>query len=293
MFSRRNVLPVCCGAAASLLAVRPMQAADALQNGSFKQDVIALLARRHPEWTVLPGDDLTTLRIASKDISLTNLYLHVQAMSAADREREIIAFFEHGMRTDAAKDASLFTAAEEYLRLQIMPDDYRKTASDLICRPFFAGLSIAYALDDNERYQLLRQSDVSAWAVGQQDIEARATANLETLSASVTLKPTPGAEAGAFIIVDTSDGYDAVRLLLPRFMARLRAALDVPSVFAGIPNRDFLVAWTPDFSARRGFAAKIADDVRRRPHPLTEALFVSADAGVRLANAAEMLDHAR
>jgi uncharacterized protein YtpQ (UPF0354 family) len=100
-------------------------------------------------------------------------------------------------------------------------------------------------------------------------------------------------DGGAFVAVSTTHGYDAARLLLPHFMRRVREALNASLIFAGIPNRDFLVAWTPDFAPRWGFATKIAQDFQSRPHPLTGALFASNDSGVRLADSAAMRDHGR
>jgi len=76
-------------------------------------------------------------------------------------------------------------------------------------------------------------------------------------------------------------------------MTRLRATLEAPRVFAGIPSRDFPVAWTPDFAGRKGFALKLREDVLIRNHPLTDLLFTSSEAGVTMATPEEMRDHAR
>jgi uncharacterized protein YtpQ (UPF0354 family) len=135
--------------------------------------------------------------------------------------------------------------------------------------------------------------NIDSWRVGQTDIEARAIANLESVSSEISLSPRSNPDGGAFIAVSTTDGYDAARLLLPQFMRHVREALNATLIFAGIPNRDFLVAWTPDFAHRRAFATKIAQDFQSRPHPLTDALFASTDTGVRLADAAAMRDHGR
>ena len=294
MFSRRDLLAGAGGAAVfPMIATQRVWAQESLQGGSFRQGVVALLKSQHPGWAITLPDDPTMLDIDSKTFSLTNIYLHVRTMPQVQSEHEIMAFFENGMLPGNAPGDEAFSVAQANLRPQIIPDDYKQTASDIVARPFYVGLSVAYALDEDKRYQLLREPDLKAWAVARSEVETQAVANLENLSGAVTLSPRPNAEAGAFVTVDMSDGYDAARLLLPRFMARLRASLNVSSAFVGIPNRDFLVAWTPDFAARRGFAAKIAEDAQRRPHPLTDALFVSSDTGVRLAERSEMRDHGR
>jgi uncharacterized protein YtpQ (UPF0354 family) len=294
--SRRGTLrSLGLGLPALLLTGRSSSAAD-LQDGGFRQEVITLLARRHPEWTIVPEADLAMITIASTHISLNNLYLRIQGMPQDRREAEIVAFVENSMQGShaaAASDKQSYTANEARLRPQIVPDEYKRAAPDLVCRPFLAGLSVAYAIDDEKSYQFVLRPTLEGWQKPQEEIEARAIANLEGASASIPLEARRRLNQKAYAFVDTHDGYDAVRLLLPKFMARLRAALESPRVFVGIPSRDFLVAWTPDFAGRKGFALKLREDVLLRPHPLTDALFTSSDAGVALATREEMSDHAR
>lgn len=294
--TRRNTLKSVCLGVPALLLVRRSAWADDLQDGGFRQQVIALLASRHPEWTVVPEADPAMMTIASTHISLNNIYLRVQGMPSERREEEIVSFAEnsmHGSRAGAAADNIQYPAAQERLRPQIVPDEYKRAVQDLVCRQLFAGVSLAYALDDEKSYQFLRQPTLSGWHATQDEIEARAIANLETLSASLPLEAKRRLNQKAYAIVNTFDGYDAARLLLPNFMARLRATLEAPRVFVGIPNRDFLVAWTPDFRGRQGFALKLREDAVSRPHSLTDALFTSSEAGVALATPEEMRDHGR
>jgi uncharacterized protein YtpQ (UPF0354 family) len=294
--TRRNTLKSVCLGLPALLVTRQSACADELQDGGFRSRVIALLARRHPDWTVVPEADPAMMTIASTHISLNNLYLRVRGMPSDQREEEIVSFVENSMqatRAGAAADNVPYPAAEGRLRLQIVPDEYKRAVQDLVCRPFFEGLSVDYALDDAKSYQLLRQPTLDGWHVGQDEIEARAIANLEAASVSVPLEAKRRLNQRAYAIVNTSDGYDAVRLLLPNFMARLRATLEAPRVFVGIPSRDFLVAWTPDFAGRKGFALKLREDAVIRNHPLTDMLFSSSEAGVALATPEEMSDHGR
>ncbi|MCJ2132523.1 hypothetical protein MKK69_00295, partial [Methylobacterium sp. J-026] len=115
-------------------------------------------------------------------------------------------------------------------------------------------------------------------------VDEIAVANLETASDQIEIQPPKHKGTGGYFTLQTYDGFDAVRLLLPRCMARVRQALRSSMLFAGIPNRDFLVVWTPDFSRRSAFATLIARDITLQPQPLTRALFVVSDIGTRLAN---------
>jgi len=290
MLSRRVVMRTLCSATA--LALAPVKArSDALEGGAaFRQAVLALLDHRHPEWHATPGNDTMTITIGHNVISLDNIYLHVREMPQARRDNEIVSLIENMVNADSG-DTSL-AEARPRLRPQVVPIEYREAGYDLVFRPFLANLIVAYAIDDEKAFQLLRQPMLDSWKIGRDEIETIAIENLETISSAIALKAEDG-DSGSYLAVDTSDGYDAVRLLLPQFMNRLRATLKAPAVFVGIPNREFLVAWTPDFSKRRGFAAQVARDARARPHPLTDALFVASKTGLRLASSSELRDHGR
>jgi hypothetical protein len=69
---------------------------------------------------------------------------------------------------------------------------------------------------------------------------------------------------------------------LPGWPAALGEFVD-----GGIPNRDFFVAWSRDYSYHGQFVEQMAKDVQRRPYPLTDALFVITAGGVRPATVAE------
>lgn len=162
-----------------------------------------------------------------------------------------------------------------------------------MARDFPGGLLVACAIDEPDRFGLVDQRQFDAWRIVQAELERQALGNLEAASGDVALDIRPGARAGHYCFVETNDGYDEARLLLPRCMARLREGLGATSAFVGIPNRDSLVAWTADFSTRPRFAAHVRRDHARRPHPRTDMLFVSTQDGVRVANAAELAEHGR
>ncbi|URK86812.1 DUF1444 family protein [Rhizobium sp. RCAM05350] len=266
-----------------------------LQDERFKREVIAILGHRHPGCSVLPIVDPMMVVLGDMKISLDNIFLTVRDMEGDERENAIVDFFENAVSNNphnASSTSIPYSTAKTRLLLQIVPEEFVQTAPDLLLRPFFSGLSIAYVLDRDGSYELMQKPVLGAWGVGQEVIEAQAMANLETHSQSQELEPRRG-EEGAFVTVATEDSYSAAQLLLPGFMARLRNALKTPRVFVGIPNRDFLVAWTPDFSGRRAFAEKIRQDAANEPYPLTEDLFVSTETGVSLMSVGEMRDHGR
>lgn len=78
-----------------------------------------------------------------------------------------------------------------------------------------------------------------------------------------------------FLMIQSNDGYDAARLLAPKFREFLASKLGYP-FHAGIPNRDFLIVWSienPE-KMKSGFAESIAEDFREKPYPLTPNVLV-------------------
>lgn len=289
--SRRTLLAAAGGAWGAL---RPAAArADDLADGRFAQHVARLVAAAHPGWRIEPGPDAQTLVVQGARLFLGNIHRHLQGLPPAGRDAATLSLVEAALRQPSVGPDTALEAVRERLRLQLVPAEYRAAVPGLVARDFPGGLLVAYAIDEPDRFTLVQQRQLDAWRIAPAELDRQALGNLEAASLGVALEVQPGARGGRYCIVATSDGYDAARILLPRFMARLREGLGTRSAFVGIPNRDFLVAWTADLSVRSRFAAQIRRDQTGRPHPRTDMLFVSTQDGVRAANAAELAEHGR
>ncbi|MBW6421063.1 DUF1444 family protein [Rhizobium sp. XQZ8] len=283
------------GALGTLCAIGGDRIARAriLEDDSFKQEVIEVLRRHHPEWVPEDNADPMLIAVGTKRISLDNNFLIVRDMTGGEREDAILDFLETTLDTSKKPEPekTAYAEAKDRLMPQIVPAEFKNQLSGLMTRPFLSGLDVGYVLDEEKRYSLLRDPVLAAWHIHRQALETQAFANLEALAARQELVAKQGQEGALFAAGD--DSFAAARLLLPDFMARVRKVLNAPHIFVGIPNRDFILAWSPDFSRRKGFAKKIAEDLTTEPYPLTADLFVSSDAGIRLATAEEAYDHGR
>ena len=278
---------------AATLTLRPVAGhTDTLDDGSFAQHVMALLAASHPDWVVTADDDPLSIKIGSVSVFLRNIYLHTRELPAEQRDVEIVTLIERGFSPPFDTTAT-FDAVRSSLRIQIEPIDYLAKVPTIVHQDFMAGLMRVCAVDQACRYATLLQPQLDSWQRPREAVEQAAIANLEAQSDQVPVQWERHNGAGAYVTTNVGDGYDAARLLLPRFMKRVRDALGSSAVFAAIPNRDFLVAWTNDFSKRVAFAALVARDIHKQPHPLTDALFVVSESDLRLATAAELADHGR
>ncbi|MGI4810206.1 MAG: hypothetical protein ACRYF2_19100 [Janthinobacterium lividum] len=266
--------------------------AETLDDGSFAQHVVALLAASHPDWTVTADGDPLSIKIGSVSVFLRNIHLHTREMPAKQRDAEIVTLIERGFSPPFDTTAT-FDAVGSSLRIQIEPIDYLAKVPTIFHQDFMAGLMRVCTVDQAYRYATLLQPQLDTWQRPREAVEQVAVANLEGQSDQVPVQRERHTGTGAYVTINVGDGYDAARLLLPRFMKRVRDALGSPTVFAAIPNRDFLVAWTNDFSKRVAFASLVARDIHRQPHPLTDALFVVSESDLRQATAAELANHGR
>jgi len=153
----------------------------------------------------------------------------------------------------------------------------------LVHRPFVAGLVITYVFDfpSSRAYvnvdmmaKITRQSEIPFEAIHEYALE-----NLRRRTTSRIYK-THGLRSKTMIVCETHDGYAATRVLLPDLMARW--AERIPGrMLIGIPNRDFLVAFSDRNPSRvAAIASQTRHDAARRDHPLCADLLVWQDGQI-------------
>lgn len=286
---------------AALLCGYPLKArADELSSGAFKREVMALLRRERPALDVRDTDDADLIGIGSSKVGLANLFRRVRDLTGHPREAEIVRFLDSLPAAGTAAGTTTYATFAEVapaLRIQIAPREYLRQSAqgDLSFphRPLSPYVVAAYAIDESDRLQYVTDKHLAQWHVDAAALHARSLANLEDASRDIAINVRKAsAGRGAFATLPIRDGYGAARLLCPGFMARLETELGAP-FFAGIPNREFLIAWSADFGARTRFAQQIAKDFASEPYPLSPEIFAFESGAVRLASAAELADHGR
>jgi Protein of unknown function (DUF1444) len=286
------------GATTVALTAPQRVAADDLDNGRFRGDVMALLARERPQWKVaaLPADPFG-VSVDTGQIYLGNLWRTVSSLTGKERDTAILTFFDTTRSLIGKGNNESFATVSPALRARIVHADFGNpvlTAKDaLVLRPLSKNARIAYVIDSEQAVRYVTASYLKDWATDVDTIHALAIANLDAAVRDTVFEVRQAEdEARRFTALALNDSYAAARLLSPGFMARVREQLG-PKVFVGVPNRDFWVAWGPAFARRSNFAAKVAEDAGRQAYALTGELFVSTAAGVRPATGAELADHGR
>jgi uncharacterized protein YtpQ (UPF0354 family) len=294
LVSRRGIVASLGGLSALAAASVPLSAQDHAIR-AFRDEVLDVLRRHFPDKGFAEGSDEATITYndpIAPSLHLGNLFASISHVPRGEREDIIVKYFAQALELPTAKAhnkdiAATWEGAGPLLRPRLIPVDYLKTQSSLLHRDFSRDVMIGYSVDLGKFDEFVSEAHASRWGVTIDTIHPTAIANLEELSRNIPIEPKQsGAGVGYFAAVAQRDAYDAVRLLLPGFRTRVMSKLG-DFVYAGIPNRDFLVLWSQDFAAHAGFVAQIKRDSQSRPYPLTDEIFVITAAGVRPATSAE------
>jgi uncharacterized protein YtpQ (UPF0354 family) len=268
--------------------------ADDLASGAFKGEVLALIKRERPTLGVADTGKSDAISVASWGLGLANLFRNVRDLSGREREEVILRFVDRAIAPAEPEFATLASAAPK-LRVQIVPSEFaegRTGAAKLVSRPLSPYVAIGYAIDESDRMSYLTEDQLGRWEADLADVNALAVANLDSMSVDIPLNAQGAEGEGRFWVHYFDDGYGAARILCPDFVARLRIALG-EKFFVGLPNREILIAWSPDWHQKMQFAEQIRSDFVSEPHPRSPEIFAIDEGRLRLATAAELRDHGR
>lgn len=248
---------------------------------SFADRVLAWVRELYPDQParLSPGGD--HIRVGKAQFGLANLEAKFQLSDGSDaRLRELVRQHFEVVLADHTGELTgrlSWGEAKPILFPQLMPAAFRHQAP-LVHRPFVAGVLIGIVIDAERGYRYARDTELDAWGVTSDQAFEHALANLAVKSHD--LKVHAVLDRDRFLALQTNDGYDAARILLPRWRALAGEHLDFPFRF-GIPNRDFMICWSADTSAhtQAAFRAKLAEDFKRQPYPLSGEAFEMDETG--------------
>lgn len=121
----------------------------------------------------------------------------------------------------------------------------------------------------------VQRPNLNEWGVSEETAWNTAFKNLLQHPNSERVQPVPDSDGNNIaLIYNTTDGYDATRIILPPVRTFLCGMLRVDRCLVGIPNRDFLIAFIYRKDVIEFVRAQIRKDFRTQDHPLTDLLFV-------------------
>lgn len=151
----------------------------------------------------------------------------------------------------------------------------------LVYRGFLANLIITYVIDEPDSVAFINEEHLERWEIGEHELYQQALQNLRERTISTTDYTTIGEDAHQLFIFSSQDGYDATRILLPDLLDQWRTLLP-GNIVIGIPNRDFLIAFSDaDQTTLTNIARQVQVDSDQRPYSLTAQLFTLAEGEIR------------
>ncbi len=161
----------------------------------------------------------------------------------------------------------------------------KKEAPPLVHRPFVGGLIVTYVFDFPHHRAYINDEILAKMMAGEREttfdeIHEYALENLRQRTKRQDYEM-HGRRDETMISCETNDGYAATRILLPGLMKKW--ASRIPGrMLIGIPNRDFLIAFSDRDPARvAALAAQVRRDAAERDHPLCADLLVWQDGRIR------------
>jgi uncharacterized protein YtpQ (UPF0354 family) len=253
----------------------------------FRARVLEILNREYPqlrpaargEWTIEVTDEQGEPR---GTIALENLYrsclLNAESMGALIRDYLDEVFDS----IQEESDYSSYESVRGRLLPMLKPEDWVREVSErleILGAEFAPGLWICFAIDEPARLAYVTRELLEQWDVPLERIQEVAQDNLAAGNRELEMALLPGEDNRPYaLVINTQDGYDAARLVLPGVREAFAEELG-DEYLVGIPNRDFLIAFSqrdPEMTA--AIIRQIKQDYHRMDHPLTPTVYrVRAD----------------
>lgn len=254
---------------------------DPDERRSFQLRVHGRASRLYPDRIFTLSDDPTTLESEGIVYGLTNLHAKFLLTEQSDGELEdLVGDTLRRMSEISNADRDIpWEEAQGYLMPQLMPEAFIQMATvDLVCQPFVEGVSLGFVIDAEASYHYVNVEMLDMWGVDNQTLNKRALENLHQRSQGIEMMAFPG--DNAFFIINTRDGFDAVRLLSPAMREVIAEHIGSP-FFAGVPNRDFLICWSSkgDAEFQNNMRQQVSSDFDEQAYPLSRRALVVSDNG--------------
>jgi uncharacterized protein YtpQ (UPF0354 family) len=269
-----------------------------LLNESQFCQTVALRARlERPDLRVEPmGEEFLLVEDPIGQRSLLPLNAAYRAYCAApDQEIHLIdSLLQTLPAGERAPDRSSWAENRTRVMPQIVPlsllEHCKRDGRELVALNFVDEISIAFVLDEADRYAYLNRRLLASWGVSERELLATAMENLQGYSPNGEGAQVyqMGHGARQMFTWETFDGYDSTRILLNRQLVQMAARVEGNPVIA-VPHRDYLVLFgdaDPDFLAE--MQERIQHEFQESPYPVSERLFTLQNGYVSLYNGRRM-----
>ena len=255
--------------------VRLFKSTDRDELRALQTRVASILKEIYPEKQIVTSPDSQVIEFEGRPCGLTNIRSAFLLSSQSDDDfRAIVS--EH-FRILVANESLLdrdemgWDLAENKLVPQLMPTEFLEKIP-LVHQEFGDNVVLGYVIDSDEAYSYVSIADMDRWKIDQEELQGVALKNLADRSRGIEINAFD--RPNGFVVINTLDGFDAVRIVSPGIQEFVAEIIGKPFRF-GVPNRDFLICWelNEDIDFQMRFVQQISQDFAERPYPLSPKVF--------------------
>lgn len=245
--------------------------------------VTAILAEKYPDSSVTRSRDPRVIEFDGRTCGLTNIYSAFLLTGQTDADLRGIVNNQFEVLTAAEalvdRDQLEWDSVRSKLMPQLMPAEFLEKIKLVSCE-FGDQVVLGFVVDTDKAYSYVSVEDAERWGVSTEDLRQTAFENLDERSRGIEIHAFPA--PNGFVVINTLDGFDAVRVVSPKMQEFIKDLMGAPFRF-GVPNRDFLICWekNEDLDHQTKFTGQISQDFDERPYPLSRNVFeVSAQGAI-------------
>jgi len=244
----------------------------------FVNHVLKHVKIKFPLVEIVRSDNFT-VNINGNLASLENLY-RIIMLQPEKVDRHIDRWVVELLRAAEGSPDQLedFNEIKQRIMPMVLSENLIDKAGGMVSQVLLPGLRVVYALDNDRTIAYIPQEFFDSWEISLDELHQTALDNLVERSREIGGQAAQDQDGTInLVLMQTLDGYDASRILLPSLHERLRRFLGSPFA-VGIPNRDILLCFrnTKEMVAR--LDRQIANDYKEMPHQITQRIFlVTAD----------------
>jgi uncharacterized protein YtpQ (UPF0354 family) len=243
----------------------------------FRARVLEIITREYPQVTAAHGAQWALeLKDAGGEtigtVGLENLYRDclLQPESAGAIIREYLEQLLASMAEVGGYD-ELDTVRQRLLPM-LKAADWVNELPGIAAAEFAPGLITCFAIDSPSRVAYVTEEMLQKWDLPLERVQGIAQDNLARKQTEfMSLRGEDGRPVA--LVISTQDGYDATRLVIPGVREAFAEELG-DEFLVGIPNRDFLIAFSErDPETAAGIIRQVKHDFQRMNHPITGTIY--------------------
>ncbi len=241
----------------------------------FRERVLSILREEFPDEVFTTDGERNVIGWRDAEFGLHTLHSDADRLKVNDEQLRlaVVAHFSRLIKMTELSKGLLppdWETAKKRVRLQLMPAEFCRTGVS-VTYPFLDRVVISVVIDSEHGYAYVRHEDLERWQISPFDLYEVARDNLKVASEGIEVSFVEGPPP--LIAIQSQDGYDAARVLLPEMRQFAAGKLGSP-FYAAIPNRDFLIFWSAsaDEDFHLAVKAQVLRDHAAQSHPLSSTI---------------------